>query len=101
MDPFEPAPAHEYGVLWRRGQAADLYLSADLQRELGVGLQAWLKLGASRGVYCVAYRLPGGHDTVYAGRAPTLADYEAARADPLGVAVGLIREDLAARAQAA
>lgn len=83
MDIFNDATAHESGVLWRRrGQAADLFLSPELQRELRVGPRAWLRLEPSRGIYCVAYRLPGSADPIYAGRTPTPADYDAARANP-------------------
>ncbi len=67
-----------------------MFLSPDLQRELRVGPRAWLRLELSRGIYCVAYRLPGSADNVYAGRTPTPADYDDARADPVGVAAGLI-----------
>ncbi len=57
--------------------------------------RAWLRVDPARAVFCAVYRLPGDLHARYAGRTPTPADYDDARADPAGVALGLIREDLA------
>lgn len=86
-------------VLWHRnGRQADVSLPLPLADELGVHARLWLKLDPARGVYCAGYRPAGTVDTRYAGRTPTPADYEAARADPAGAALALVREALAAAA---
>ncbi len=82
----------------QRGRSCRLLLTYAQTDELGVEPRAWLKVDPARAIYCAVYRLPGDLNPRYAGRTPTPADCDAARADPAGVALGLIREDLRRRA---
>lgn len=82
----------------QRGRSCRLLLTYAQTDELGVEPRAWLRVDPARAIYCAVYRLPGHLHPRYAGRTPTPADYDAARADPAGVALDLIREDLARRA---
>lgn len=86
----------ETNCVWeQRGRSCRLLLTCAQTDELGVEPRAWPKVDPGRAIYCAVYRLPGNLHARYAGRPPTPADYDAARADPAGVALGLIREDLA------
>lgn len=82
----------------QRGRSCRLLLTYAQTDELGVEPRAWLKVDPARAIHCAVYRVPGELHPRYARRTPTPADFEAARADPAGVAVGLIREDLRRRA---
>ncbi|MCJ2025573.1 hypothetical protein [Methylobacterium sp. J-067] len=86
----------ETNCVWEQsGRSYRLLLTYALTDELGVEPRAWLRVYSSGGIYCAVYRLPGDVHPRYAGRTPTPADYDAARADPAGVALCLIREGLA------
>ncbi|MFC6740450.1 hypothetical protein [Methylobacterium tardum] len=83
-------------AVWeQRGRSCRLLLTETLTDELGVEPRAWLKIDRARAVFCAVYREPGDLHPRYVGRTPTPADYDAARADPAGSALCLIREDLA------
>jgi hypothetical protein len=86
-------------AVWeQRGRSCRLLLTETQTDELGVEPRAWLKVDPARAIYCAVYWLPGALEARYAGRTPTPADYDFARADPAAVTLGLIREDLARRA---
>lgn len=82
----------------QRGRSCRRLLTEAQTEELGVEPWAWLRVNPVRGIHCAVYRQPGDLHPRYSGRTPTPADYDAARADPAGVALGLILEDLARRA---
>ncbi len=86
-------------AVWeQRGRSCRLLLTYAQTDKLGVEPRAWLRVDSARAIYCAVYRQPGELHPRYAGRTPTPADFDAARADPAGVALALIREDLARRA---